>query len=76
MIDNIISNQGEVVSPGQSQLFRIINLNNMYVEAAVPENYLPKIQRGTFVKVMISSVNKEYDGKALHHRPPELPPED
>ncbi|MEO2073661.1 MAG: efflux RND transporter periplasmic adaptor subunit [Zunongwangia sp.] len=63
VIDNIISNQGEVVSPGQSQLFRIINLNNMYVEAAVPENYLPKIQRGTFVKVMISSVNKEYDGK-------------
>ena len=41
----------------------IINLNNMYVEAAVPENYLPKIQKGTFVKVMISSVNKEYDGK-------------
>ena len=35
----------------------------MYVEAAVPENYLPKIQKGTFVKVMISSVNKEYDGK-------------
>ncbi len=63
VIDNIISNQGEVVSPGQSQLFRIINLNNMYVEAAVPENYLPKIQKGTFVKVMISSVNKEYDGK-------------
>lgn len=63
VIDNIISNQGEVVSPGQSQLFRIINLNNMYVEAAVPENYLPKIQKGTYVKVMISSVNKEYDGK-------------
>ena len=63
VIDNIISNQGEVVSPGQSQLFRIINLNNMYVEAAVPENYLPKIQKGTSVKVMISSVNKEYDGK-------------
>lgn len=63
VIDNIISNQGEVVSPGQSQLFRIINLNNMYVEAAVPENYLPKIQKGTFVKVMISSVSKEYDGK-------------
>ncbi|MCL6218745.1 efflux RND transporter periplasmic adaptor subunit [Zunongwangia pacifica] len=63
VIDNVISNQGEVVSPGQSQLFRIVNLNNMYVEAAVPENYLPKIEKGTFVKVMISSVNKEYDGK-------------
>ena len=63
VIDNVISNQGEVVSPGQSQLFRIINLNNMYVEAAVPENYLSKIKKGTSVKVMINSVNKEYDGK-------------
>ncbi|SFB81262.1 RND family efflux transporter, MFP subunit [Zunongwangia mangrovi] len=63
VIDEVISNQGEVVSPGQSQLFRIINLSNMYVEAAVPENYLPKIKKGTSVKVMISSINKEYEGK-------------
>ncbi|MFC6857852.1 efflux RND transporter periplasmic adaptor subunit [Zunongwangia atlantica 22II14-10F7] len=63
VIDDVISNQGEVVSPGQSQLFRIINLSNMYVEAAVPENYLPKIKKGTLVKVMISSINKEYEGE-------------
>ncbi|WBL22588.1 efflux RND transporter periplasmic adaptor subunit [Zunongwangia sp. HRR-M8] len=63
VVDEIISNQGEVVSPGQSQLLRIINLNNMYVEAAVPENYLSKIQKGTSVKVMISSVNQNYEGK-------------
>ncbi|MDN3595691.1 efflux RND transporter periplasmic adaptor subunit [Zunongwangia endophytica] len=63
VIDEIISNQGEVVSPGQSQLLRIINLSNMYVEAAVPENYLSKIQKGTSVKVMISSVGQNYEGK-------------
>ncbi|WBL25463.1 efflux RND transporter periplasmic adaptor subunit [Zunongwangia sp. HGR-M22] len=63
VVDEIISNQGEVVSPGQSQLLRIINLSNMYVEAAVPENYLSKIQKGTSVKVMISSVNQNYEGK-------------
>lgn len=63
IIDEVISNQGEVVSPGQSQLFRLINLNNMYVEAAVPENYLPQIQKGTSVFVIINSINKEYKGK-------------
>ncbi|WP_417884794.1 efflux RND transporter periplasmic adaptor subunit [Zunongwangia sp.] len=63
VIDEVISNQGEVVSPGQSQLFRLINLSNMYVEAAVPENYLTKIKNGTSVFISINSINKKYEGK-------------
>lgn len=63
VIDDVISEQGEVVNPGQNQLFRLISLKNMYVEAEVPENYLNKVQKGTGVKVQISSVGKEFEGK-------------
>lgn len=63
VIDNVISEQGEVVNPGQNQLFRLISLKNMYVEADVPESYLNKIQKGTDVKVEVSSIDKEFDGR-------------
>ncbi|PTX45252.1 RND family efflux transporter MFP subunit [Christiangramia gaetbulicola] len=63
VVDDVISEQGEVVNPGQNQLFRIISLDNMYVEADVPENYLSKISKGTEVKVNIGSVGREFEGK-------------
>lgn len=63
VVDEVISEQGEVVNPGQNQLFRLISLDKMYVEAEVPENYLSKIQKGTDVKVNISSVGKEFSGE-------------
>ena len=63
VIDDVISEQGEVVNPGQNQLFRLISLDNMYVEADVPENYLSKISKGTEVKVKIASVGREFEGK-------------
>ena len=63
VIDDVMSEQGEVVNPGQNQLFRLISLDKMYVEADVPENYLRKIRKGTDVKVQISSVGKEFEGK-------------
>ncbi len=63
VVDDVISEQGEVVNPGQNQLFRLISLDNMYVEADVPENYLSKISKGTEVKVSIGSVGREFEGK-------------
>lgn len=63
VVDEVISEQGEVVSPGQNQLFRLISLDKMYVEADVPENYLSKISKGTEVKVNIGSVGREFEGK-------------
>lgn len=61
-IDNVISDEGQVVSPGANQLFRLVNLNEMYVEANVPENYLSKIKKGTSVVVRIDAVNKTFEG--------------
>lgn len=47
IIDNVIKEQGTVVSPGPgSEVFRIVNLSDMYVEVEVPENYLNGVQVG------------------------------
>lgn len=47
IIDDVIKDQGTVVAPGPgSEIFRIVNLSNMYVEVDVPESYLDGIQKG------------------------------
>jgi RND family efflux transporter MFP subunit len=52
IIDDVIKDQGTVVAPGVgSEVFRIVNLSNMYVEVDVPENYLSGIQEGKEAKV-------------------------
>ncbi len=63
VIDEVITDEGQVVNPGQSPLFRLISLENMYVDAAVPENYLNMIEKGTQVKIKIGSINREYESE-------------
>jgi RND family efflux transporter MFP subunit len=63
VIDQVLSDEGQVVNPGQNQLFRLVNLENMYVQAAVPEVYLSKIQPGTPVIIEIDAIGKEFEGK-------------
>ncbi|WP_338357739.1 efflux RND transporter periplasmic adaptor subunit [Yeosuana marina] len=62
-IDQIITDQGSLVSPGQSPLMRIVNTNDMYVKADVPENYLGKVTEGSEVLVDFISLGKTYTGK-------------
>lgn len=51
-IDNVIKEPGTVVAPGQgSEVFRIVNLNNMYITTDVPERYIASITKGKKVKV-------------------------
>lgn len=57
VIDEILSEQGQVVAPGMNQLFRIINLSNMYVDAEIPENYITNIKVGTKVNVYFPVLN-------------------
>lgn len=57
-IDDVISEQGSVVSPGQSQLMRIVNLNNMYIETNVPENYISSITKNKKVEVSFPVLGK------------------
>ncbi|WP_209400759.1 efflux RND transporter periplasmic adaptor subunit [Pseudozobellia sp. WGM2] len=47
IIDDVIKDQGTVVSPGPgSEVFRIVNLSNMYIEVDVPEAYLGAVTEG------------------------------
>ena len=60
-IDDVITEQGSVVVPGQSPLFRIVNLNDMYIETDVPERYISDIIKGKKVKVAFPILQKEMD---------------
>jgi len=52
VIDDVIKESGNVVAPGMgSEIFRIVNLNNMYIEAEVPERYITSIQKNKEVKI-------------------------
>lgn len=47
IIDDVIKDQGTVVSPGPgSEVFRIVNLSDMYIKVDVPESYLGGITKG------------------------------
>ena len=58
VIDDVITERGSVVAPAQSQLMRIVNLRNMYIEAEVPENYITSISKGKKVEVFFPVLNK------------------
>ena len=62
VIDQIITNKGQVVSPGQG-IVQIVNLSNMYVKTSVPETYIGKLKVGATVDVFLTSLGKTYPGK-------------
>jgi len=63
IIDNVISEQGSVVSPGTSELIRIINLSDMYIETDVPEKYIADVVKGKDVEVNFPILGKKIDAK-------------
>lgn len=58
IVDDVITEQGSIVAPGQSALIRIVNLNNMYIEAEIPENHLPNVTKGKNVEVNFPVLGK------------------
>jgi membrane fusion protein (multidrug efflux system) len=53
VIDEVVAKEGEMIAPGMTRIARIVNLNSMYVEANVPESYLPSIKVGSPVAVTL-----------------------
>ena len=52
IVDDVIKDQGTVVAPGSgSEVFRIVNLTDMYISVDVPESYLGDIAKGKEAKV-------------------------
>ncbi len=60
IIDDVIKDQGTVVAPGGpgSEVFRIVNLTNMFIEVDVPESYIADVTPGKKVKVYFPILNE------------------
>jgi RND family efflux transporter MFP subunit len=63
IIDDVITDQGSVVSPGQTALFRIVNLDDMYIETDVPESYITSVSEGKIVQVDFPVLGTTMDAK-------------
>lgn len=61
-VDEIFPRLGELTNP-QMPAVRLLNLDNVYVEADVTETYLPIIKEGTETVVHFTSINKEITSK-------------
>lgn len=62
-IDNIITDEGQIVTPGGMAIFRLVSLSDMYVETEVPETYLNDIAVGTPVNIQLRAINKNFTAK-------------
>ena len=65
-IDDVITEVGQLVSPGVHPLLRLVNLSSMYVEVDVPERYFPNINKGTIANVEIPVLDHTYKSNVLH----------
>ncbi len=64
IVDNVIKEQGTVVAPGLgSEIFRIVNLRDMYIETDVPESYINSIKRGKYTEVEFPVLGKKLQSK-------------
>ncbi|AUC85997.1 efflux RND transporter periplasmic adaptor subunit [Polaribacter sp. ALD11] len=64
IIDNIFRERGTVVAPGQgSEIFRILNLSNMYIETEVPETYIGSITENKSVEVNFPVLGETLNSK-------------
>ena len=62
-IDEIITEKGSLVNPGVSQLMRIVNLNNMYIETNVPEKHVNNIAKNKKVTIHLPVLGKMVESK-------------
>jgi len=61
-VDKIFPRNGELTNP-QLPVIRLINLDQVYVEADVTETYLPVVKIGTEAILNFPSINKEISSK-------------
>ena len=57
IVDEVITDQGTVVAPGQG-LFRVVNLGDMFIEAQIPERYLTTVTEGKDVEIFFPVLGK------------------
>ncbi len=63
-VDQIFKEPGTIVAPGiGSELFRVVNIDEVYVEVDVPETHITSISEGSKVRVNLSAIGEEIDAR-------------
>ncbi len=63
IIDDVITEKGSVVAPGQTPLMRIVNLKDMYIAVDVPERYISNITVNKNVEVLFPILGETHKAK-------------
>ncbi|MBA6157182.1 efflux RND transporter periplasmic adaptor subunit [Tenacibaculum sp. S7007] len=64
IVDDVIKEQGTVVAPGMgSEVFRVVNLGDMYIETDVPESYITSVKKGKDVEVEFPVLGRSLNSK-------------
>ena len=53
IIDDIITEEGSYVMPGQSPIVRLVNLSDMTISAEIPETFIKNVKKGKKVDIYI-----------------------
>lgn len=63
-LDQIFKEPGTIVAPGMgSELFRVVNIDEVYVEVDVPETHITSISEGSKVQVNLPAIGEEIDAR-------------
>ncbi len=62
-IDDVITEQGNVVAAGQTPLMLLVNLNDMYIETDVPESHITSVTKNKNVIVELPVLGKTINTK-------------
>src|SRR6056300_533201 len=63
-VDQIFKEPGTIVAPGMgSELFRVVNIDEVYVEVDVPETHITSISEGSKVRVNLSAIGEEIEAR-------------
>ncbi len=61
-VDQIFKEPGTIVAPGMSsELFRVVNIDEVYVEVDVPETHITSIGEGSKVRVNLPAIGEEIE---------------
>ncbi|MGA8853441.1 MAG: efflux RND transporter periplasmic adaptor subunit [Christiangramia sp.] len=63
VVDDIITEEGNVVTPGQTPVLRLVNLSDMYIKTDVPETYISDVTEGKKVEVTFPVLGETVETK-------------
>ena len=64
LVDQVFKEPGVFVSPGQgAELFRIVNLDEVYLEVDVPESHVATVKKGTKALVYLGALATEIEAE-------------